>query len=311
VLLFLSNAMVGYSQTAPQDESRGFKPREYAQNLPQQIAAKRRKKNPDQIQKSNPKQFNVTQTARYKAVDTDESKMEPGTAVGFTFWRLTPATSNDDPTVAENKRIAVRKKDKVVEENVSMVPKRAESGTEFADGDEIRFSLELPMEGYIYLFDQEQYVDGSLSDPYLIFPSRMDIGKTDRIVSGKLLFVPNETGSFILERYVTGKPEKVAEVITLLISPQPIKDLPVLETEEPRKIEKQKFEQWVKEWGGPAWKFEQQRSVGLPITKAEKNANVAGGQLLSENDNLPQTIYHVAHQPGRPFLFTIPIKIHK
>lgn len=293
------------------DRSSSIKPQEYAAKLQQMLIEQRKQQNINNQKPANTSSQTATATqddnrnTHYRFVDNIGLDLEQGTDVGFTFWRLLPADTKDAANVVEKQRFSLRQKE------MQIVPKRASSDTEFADGESLRFSVEVPIKSYIYLFDREQYLDGSYSEPYLIFPSRVDIGKTDCVLPNKLLFIPDESSYFTLERYIKDSPEKIAEVFTLLMSPNPVKELPPLANVQPRKIDKKLFEQLTSPGQYHTWRFEQERGIGLAITRAEKDADITKKEYLTEHDNLPQTIFHVAHKQDEPFAITVVARIRK
>lgn len=303
------NAFAVCFQTSP-DDTRGLKPREYAERLQNQIAQKRpRSKRPKPRAK-----------ARYVALTNDNTPVVEGTDVGITLWRLRPALKTDAKVVQEQTRIAVRKKGQSEDKMLMMTPTRAESETVFSDGDLLKFTVESPFEAHIYILNREQYEDGTMSDPYLIFPAREDVGINDKGSPGRLLFLPSvkDDDKFELKRLSDLNPkdsnnaEKAAEIFTLIVSKQPIKELPPLEKgDEPRKIDKQQFESWQSEWGGRMLIFEKQGGAGTTITRVEKQAGAKGGEVLAGDDPKPQTVYHVERKAANTLLFDLSIKIRK
>ena len=292
------------------DDTRGLKPREYARRLQAQIAQKRRRS-----KTSKPKAL-----VSYTPLTSDTAPVAAGVDVGVTIWRLRPSLKTDAKDVQEQTRIAVRKKSQSEEKVLMMTPTRAESRTPFADGDLIKFTVEAPFEAYIYILNREQYADGSMSDPYLVFPAREDVGINDKGFPGRLLFLPSDRADdkFELKRLSDLNPadaanaQKTAEVFTVIFSRQPIKELSPLEkSDEPRKVEKQQLERWHGEWGGPVWRFEQQGSAGASITKVEKQAGKQGGEYLDDADPKPQTVYHVAGRKADALVFDVSIEIRK
>ncbi|MEW6734816.1 MAG: hypothetical protein AB1489_26050 [Acidobacteriota bacterium] len=299
-LILVNICLVVYAQDLSTDSTRGMKVKEYAQTLPQRIQRHRLKS-----AKSKP-----TDVGHYVSTESDSDTVAQGIDIGLTFWRL--RESNDNDEVASKERIAVRKKGQPGQQQVDMTPVRVESNMPFADGDLLRMTLESPLNGYyIYVLNREQYVDGTLSEPYLIFPSQTDVGKTDRIVAGKPLFIPNAIDSFELQRFVNDRTEKVAEVFIFLLTPAPIKELPPLTDSQPRKVAMVEFKHWQQQWGVQRWKFERQGSTGLPITAIEKKASLTNNIVLSDSDQLPQTIYHIASKAGEPLLFQVPVQLRR
>ena len=286
----------------PTDDTRGLKPREYAQKLESKVTEKRPRS----------KRRRSTPTAKYAPASTDTSPVAEGVDVGVTFWQLREAQATDDPTTVEPTRIVKRKKGTSVETTVKMIPTRARSETLFSDGDIVRLSIEVPFESYIYLLNREQYIDGTMSDPYLVFPSKQDIGRSAKGTPGKLIFIPNEVDYFEITRLSSEGPEKTAEVFTVLLSEKPLEELPPLKGDEDnRRIDPRELKQWESKWGGRVWKFEKIGEVGATITQVEKKAGAAGGELLTEADPEPQIVYHVAHKSGDPVIFTVPVRIRK
>jgi hypothetical protein len=293
VSAFAAGPRFGRAQT-PEDE-RDVVPREYANQIDTSI----RKRRPASGRK-------VHQPVRYVPVDADQTPVTPGTDLGVTFWRLRDAKPADPPEAKE--RIAVRRHN--VDQQAEMTPERADPAAEFADGELLRLSVEVPVEGYLYIIDREQYVDGTTSAPYLIFPSQQDVGKNDKGVPGRLLFVPNEKDDFELKRIDPGSPTKAAELLTVILSPTPLKELaPLAPNEETRKLDPQQFASWMDAWKARTWRFEQQGGLSAIITRAERAAGAAGHTTMTDEDALPQTVYHVGRKLTAPIYVEVPIRI--
>ena len=106
--------------------------------------------------------------------------------------------------------------------------------------------------------------------------------------------------------------KKAAEIFTIILSTQQIKELPPLDRgEEIRKIDKQQFERWQNQWGGRVWRFEQQGGAGARITKAEKRAGAKSHEFLTGDDPDAQTFYHIANRSKDVVMFDIQVKIRK
>lgn len=302
ILIFCISNLLVLGQDNSDEQDRKLRPREYAQELPQKYASNRPK-----VAKTKP----TNKKIKYTTSSENNSSIAQGTDVGFTFWRLRDSKKDDDVEVVEETRIAKKEKGKTIETSVKFTPERAQSNTEFSNGDRLRFTVESPIKGYIYLINREQYEDGSYSAPYLIFPDKTNVGRNDQVSAGKLVFIPSETENLILFNISEeNSQKKIAEEFTVLISPQPLKELPPLAVdEEIRKISLAEFENWQKEWGGEVWKFEQESNIKAAITKVEKNASLTKKEILNQDDQLPQTVYHVAHKPNQPILFTVMVKI--
>ncbi|MBI4851682.1 MAG: hypothetical protein HY819_07795 [Acidobacteria bacterium] len=289
------------------EQTRGLKPIEYAQYLPKKYANKRPKK-----KKITPKQVKLP-VYKYKVDNNQELTVFEGTEIGVTIWRLREVTTAEkvNSKVVENTRILKRVKGQSSEVVTRVIPERISSNTELIDGDIIRLAIEVPTEGYVYIISQELYINGKYSDPYLVFPSRRDLGKTDRISSGKLLFLPSDEDHFEISSLKETSTKIVEEVFTIVVSQEPLRELLPLESDEPRKLSLGDFEQWKKMWGGEVFKFEQETTAKLAITQVEKASSSSGSLSLSDTDLLPQTIYHVANGKEKALLFTTGIKIKR
>src|SRR5262249_25369034 len=82
--------------------------------------------------------------------------------LGLTIWRLRPATAADTGA-----RLIVQKESETIE----LIPERLPANAPLHIGERIRFSFESPQAGYLYVIDREQFADGSMGEPVLIFPT--------------------------------------------------------------------------------------------------------------------------------------------
>jgi hypothetical protein len=126
--------------------------------------------------------------------------------------------------------------------------------------------------------------------------------------------VPGETadGNFELTPLTADGAQKVAEVFTIVLSKQPLKELPPLEnSDEPRRIDNVLFERWQTELAGRVWRFERQGRPGARITSVERHAGATVGAKLTQDDPYPQTVYHVENTSKDLLLFDISLTIRQ
>lgn len=126
-----------------------------------------------------------------------------------------------------------------------------------------------------------------------------------------MIFIPNKIDYFEIESLSSlSEVEKVksAEVYYVMITPQPLLELPLLDSDEPREINLAQFEEWRK-WESRVWKYDSEEEVEKAITAIEKLAGSEESGVLTENDPLPQTVYHIARKPGEEIFFTIKAEI--
>lgn len=218
--------------------------------------------------------------------------------VGVTLWRLRPSRSTD-----EGGRVLVQEGLKQIE----WTPERIEADTALRIGDRVRLSVESPRRGFLYIIDREQYADGSLGEPMLIFPTLRTRGGDNRVEPGRLIDIPAQEDQY---SYFTAQPagdrrDQVAEVLTIILVPQP---LPLQITEQPLKMADNQITSWEKLWGGAAERLELVGGAGRVWTTEEKAAGAASGRQLTQAGPPPQTVYRVARKTGGPLLVTVPLR---
>jgi hypothetical protein len=254
--------------------------------------------------KQRPAKGRTPSTARYKRVSKSagesESALPPGAAyaqLGVTLWRFRPATSAD-------------KTKELVEEDdgpaTEWTLERIEEGTPLTPGQRVRLSIEsLSRDGYLYVIDREQYADGTLGDPLLIFPTRKT-ADSNRVKAGQLIYIPSATGKFRIKPS-EGSKGHIGEAVIIIVAPKPLINDDQLG---PRaiKIPRQQLESWEAEWGRIATKFEMEGGAGQAMTRTEQTVGSDSSQMLTQDDPAPQTVYRVATKPDRPIIVTVPLK---
>src|SRR5262249_31814030 len=112
---------------------------------------------------------------------TSSSTQLGATQLGLTIWRLRRATAAE---VGE--RIIVQEEGEVVE----WIPERVEAGRPMRIGEKIRLSFESQQAGYLYVINREQYADGRLGEPLLIFPTTRTRNGDNHVAAGRLIEIP-------------------------------------------------------------------------------------------------------------------------
>lgn len=183
---------------------------------------------------------------------------------------------------------------------------RLEDGTPLSEGQTVRLSIEsLSRDGYLYVIDREQYADGSLSKPLLIFPSR-EAPNRNRVKAGRLISIPSATGKFRIEPKQSTK-RQVAELLTILVSPTPLVNRAKLGDKVYLSVEQ--VADWEKKWGAVATKFELDGGLGQAMTENEQTAGTDSSAELTQDDPGPQTVYRVAIKPDNPVIVSVPLKL--
>ncbi len=230
------------------------------------------------------------------SLQADLSTME----VGVTIWRLRPGgTSDGDARV-------------LVQENAQSsqwTPERIEADTPLRVGERVRITIESPSAGYLYVIDREQYADGSLGDAYLIFPTLRTRGGDNRVRPGRLVDIPaqEDTPSYFTLVPSPNRNDQVAEVLTIIVTPEPLGDLPL--SNNPIKVSKDDVVKWERSWSTRVERFEMVGGAGLSWTESEKEASSSSSsRLLTQEEPPPQTIYRIGSRNKKAFLVTVPLR---
>ena len=218
--------------------------------------------------------------------------------IGITVWRLRPSRAGDNGA-------QVLALDGL--KQAQYTPERIEANTSLNIGDRVRLTVESPRTGFLYIIDREQYADGSLGEPMLIFPTRRTRGGDNRVAPGKLIDIPAQEDQY---SYFTAQPagdrrDQVAELLTVILTPTP---LPLTIGDQPLKLTPLQVAGWEKQWGGVAETLELVDGAGRVWTNEEKMAGAANGRQLTQSGPPPQTVYRVARKAGGPMLVSVPLR---
>ncbi|HKO95648.1 MAG TPA: hypothetical protein VJU86_01560 [Pyrinomonadaceae bacterium] len=232
---------------------------------------------------------------------TAASKTSTGTMeIGVTLWRLRPGVAGDSGA-----RVLVMENS----QSSQWSSQRVEIDTPLQIGERVRLTIESPRAGYLYVIDREQYADGSLGDAYLIFPTLRTRGGNNQVRPGKLIDIPaqEDTPSYFTLVPSPNRNDQVAEVLTILVSPQPLEDLEL--SNNPIKLSRSDVEKWERVWSSGFERFEMVDGAGKTWTTAEKEASaMSSSRLLTQEEPAPQTIYRVASKNKNTFLVTVPLR---
>lgn len=289
IVISASCAMSGNSLAQQQDKTRGLHVKRIEESRPVSTTP------------ADPKQprtyRSTTSTASSSELRKSSSASEA--VIGVTLWRLRPAQSSDN----KDARILEHQSAKSSE----WTAERIEADARLNEGERVRVSIETPSTGYLYVIDREQYADGSLGDAYLIFPTARTRGGNNSVVAGRVIEFPAQEDNPPYFTLTRSRAEHVGEILILIVSPQPLAELPA--RSEPVKVPSDKLALWEKDWGGRAEQFELEGGAGLPYSKAERSAGGDGSRMLTQGDPLPQTILRLNARPGNPVVVQVLLRI--
>jgi hypothetical protein len=203
------------------------------------------------------------------------------TVVGVTLWRLRPSNTTDT-----GERILVQDG----ADSADWIPERVEADTKLTAGTRVRLSVEAASTGYLYVIDREQYADGSLGEPYLIFPTTRTNGGNNEVKPGRLIEIPTHDDRPPFFTLKPSRANQVSEVITVLVSPTPLEGLQI--GDKAQKLSAEQVATWEKSWGGKVGRLELQNGAGKTWTKQEKEAGADATRSLNQDEPAPQTLYY-------------------
>src|SRR5690349_11247857 len=201
----------------------------------------------------------------------------PDTVVGVTIWRLRPANHADS-----GERLIVHDDNATSE----WLPERISSTTKLAQGDRLRISVEAVRSGYLYVIDREQYADGSLGEPYLIFPTTRTAGGDNQVAIGRLVEIPAQDDNPPFFTMKKSRADHVAEVLSVIVSPTKLDGIEI--TDKALKLTDAQVAAWEKAWGSSVGNLEME-TTGQTWTKEEKDART---RALTASAPPPQLVFY-------------------
>ena len=221
----------------------------------------------------------------------------PDTVVGVTIWRLRPANRSDS-----GERLIVHD-DK---STMDWLPERISATTKLVQGDRLRIAVEAVRDGYLYVIDREQYADGSLGEPYLIFPTTRTAGGDNEVAVGKLVEIPGQEDAPPFFTMRKSRPDHVAEVVSVLITPRPLEGVQI--TDKALKLTETQVANWEKMWGSSVGRLDM-TTVGQTWTKDEKEART---RALTTSAPAPQLVFYRPNmKPTEPMLVKLKLSYRK
>lgn len=221
--------------------------------------------------------------------------------VGVTVWKLRAPSAADT-----GERLLVHQGTTSEE----WVPARVAPDARWMEGDRVRLGIEASGAGYLYVVDREQYANGKVGDPYLIFPTRTTRGGDNRVGTGVVVDVPAQSDDPPYFRLRRSRPDQAGEMLTVIVAPKPIEGLEI--GDGPLRVPDEQFASWVKAWGGQVGRLDMQGSVGQTWSRAEKEAGLGGTRTLSVAEPRPQSVYYSpGGKPDAPVLVSVDLRYQR
>jgi hypothetical protein len=221
----------------------------------------------------------------------------PDTVVGVTIWRLRPANRTDS-----GERLIVHDDNATKE----WVPERISAGTRLVQGDRLRIGVEAVRAGYLYVINREQYADGTLGEPYLIFPTKRTVGGDNAVGIGRLLEIPAQADSPPYFTMKKSRPDHVAEVVSVIVTPTPLEGVEI--TEKAQKLTDAQVAKWESAWGPSVGRLEM-ATTGQAWTKEEKDSQT---RALTATAPAPQLLfYRPSVKPTEPMFVKLKLQYRR
>jgi hypothetical protein len=221
-----------------------------------------------------------------------------GELVGVTVWRLRPSKASD----SSESRLLIQETESQRTETVEWTPERVEADTRFSAGDRVRLSIESPRAGYLYVIDREIYADGTASDPYLIFPTQRMRDGDNAVSAGRVIELPGRSAF----KLTPLRSDYRGERLTILVTAEPLPQVAVPADVE--RLDPSLVAQWETQWAAAAERLELVGGAGRAYTGTERDA-ASQGRLLTQADELPQTLFRVLSSPGSPVVLSLTLGI--
>jgi len=174
-------------------------------------------------------------------------------------------------------------------------------------GDLVRLGIESPRNGFVYVFDRELYHDGSLSAPYMIFPTKRLRDGNNQVFANRPIELPSKSDNpfyFEAKRVGFDTTKRLAgEILSIVITDEPIKNLKV--GNDVVELFERDMASLEELYAGRAEVFELEHGVGLAYSVVEQEAADHASRLLTHNDPVPQTFYLVEEKGKGGLMVTV------
>ena len=220
------------------------------------------------------------------------------TKLGVTFWRLRPPKSEEDdaPTfpVANGKRLE------------QWTAERVDSTTNFRKGDHVRFTIETPRNGFIYIVNREFYTDGTSGNAKLIFPTLRTRGGDNVVTQGTLIEIPPSNGEMSYFNIEPDRNDYAGEELYVIVSPNKLPNIKIgLEAQD---VTLKTLNKWLEDWSATVDIYDAEDGEGIAYTGTEAEAATVKTRSLRLAEPSPQTIYSVRVPKNQPLL--VPFRLN-
>lgn len=234
-----------------------------------------------------------------KRIPSNKIAFEPE-ELGVTFWRLRPVSKDDEGAPL----FAVRLENNKVE---NWTAGRVASTTQFRQGDRVRFTVESPRSGWLYIVNREFYTDETSGKAKVIFPTSQTRGGNNRVESGSLIDVPPASEDFPYFD-VNPKGENYAgEELIILILPNKLPNFVI--SREAQSVDPENLKKWFSDWQRTVDVYDAEDGADTAYTRDEAEAAKSASRDLTREEPLPQTVFRVHLKKDAPLLVTLRMQV--
>jgi hypothetical protein len=175
--------------------------------------------------------------------------------------------------------------------------------------------------GYLYVINRVEYVNGKMSPPKLIYPTKQTFEGNSIVLPGKPVILPDPQRLWQITRNKAAT--QAFETYIIIVSPKPLRDSNGFELQgnnlgdnrNPLELNEALVKNWLRLWGSGVIESDLNAGLGQLFTTREQSAsgNPAGTSRdtgvmdadLKQDDPRPQMGFHKAVAPGGTILVTI------
>lgn len=261
-----------------------------------------------------------TYTANRKRPKTPPAQNQEDVRLGLTVFRYEPPGTTYRDGAEGTKDIGFEG-----EEEAPTPPKEASAWkssdwtraipqTQFAVGQVMRLHFEpLTQSGYLYIIHQELYADGTTGEAKLLFPTLKMNGGDNLIRANRDLWIPRTGAYFRILPSSTNK-RHVGELFTAVLrSESPAQILPQAISDKPMPLPSSVLNKLISGAGSEVIRMNLDNGEGQRLTTREteegrKDVETGGDEVLTAEDEPPQTIYEARRKAGQPVMIRIPLR---
>lgn len=221
------------------------------------------------------------------------------TLLGVTIYRLRPPRVNEP---------GARLLKHTPSGDAEWLPVRVASDTPLRENSLVRLSIEAARTGYLYVVDREMYANGTLGQPQLIFPTKRIRNGQNQVQAKSLIELPDRADEPLYFTLKRSQPNHVGELLTVLITPQPLSDVAI--GADAVALPESLVKSWEQQWRALPGRLEMVSGAGQRWTEDEKAAGGNPQLTLKAAAPGPQTVYYnPAAQAGEPLLANVRLRL--